>query len=544
MFESPDGTRLNLPWPILVVYAPAAHQRVKRERKTSPALEIIRKGEAARLRDRSTQVSSGQFLKALRAEYLRPGPLKELKEEISNAPHQRTRDFCITGNVLWRICAGRYQLVLGEDSPLREIVLQDAHASVSSGHAGRDKTLERVLRRFWWKRATEDVGRWVASCNTCQSVRPRNCYPDGLLNPHTIPTRLWQVVSVDFVTGLPVTARNHDAFATFTCKLSKMVHVVPMNFQDSSAEMIARISTCFCKLLRAIRPSAKVEKGPLTRWPADFSAQLADARVKLELAQQRQRTQFDQRHSQQSFQVGDRVWVEAKHLTENIMDRESYRKLSPRWHGPLVVVEQFFSNQRRDLPELDRGAPVAYRLKLPPTWRIHDVFAQHRLKACTTAEKAFARRREVPTPAKVMVDGQAQTHVDRILARRVRTTKAGKKIEEFQVRWTGYSKAHDEWKTRADLDFGGPLEQLLVFENERLTQEGRAKEKALHDARSQRLARRQQRAALNAMEVDESDPDYLLRSVTESPPCLPWESYSHVTNKGLNRHRSRQFISE
>ena len=183
MFESPDGTRLNLPWHILVVYAPAAHQRVKRERKTSPAPEIILKGEAARLRDLSTEVSSGQFLKALRAEYLRPGPLKDLKEEISNAPHQRTRDFCITGNVLWRICAGRYQLVLGEDSPLREIVLQDAHASVSSGHAGRDKTLERVLRRFWWKRATEDVGRWVASCNTCQSVRPRNCYPDGLLNP-------------------------------------------------------------------------------------------------------------------------------------------------------------------------------------------------------------------------------------------------------------------------------------------------------------------------------------------------------------------------
>ncbi|KAK3250378.1 hypothetical protein CYMTET_40236 [Cymbomonas tetramitiformis] len=268
----------------------------------------------------------------------------------------------------------------------------------------------------------------------------------------------------------------------------------------------------FLQAAKGDSPQRKGGEGSAHEMASRFSAQLADARVKLELAQQRQRTQFDQRHSQQSFQVGDRVWVEAKHLTENIMDRESYRKLSPRWHGPLVVIEQFFSDQQRDLPELDRGAPVAYRLKLPPKWRIHDVFAQHRLKACTTAEEAFARRREVPTPAKVMVDGQAQTHVDRILARRVRTTKAGKKIEEFQVRWTGYSKAHDEWKTRADLNFGGPLEQLLVFENERLTQEGRAKEKALHDARSQRLARRQQKAALNAMEVDESNPDYLLRS--------------------------------
>ena len=72
-------------------------------------------------------------------------------------------------------------------------------------------------------------------------MRPRYSYPDGMLNPHTIPTRLWQDVSVDFVTGLPLTDRGNDAFVAFTCKLSKMVHVVPMNFGDSSAATVARI---------------------------------------------------------------------------------------------------------------------------------------------------------------------------------------------------------------------------------------------------------------------------------------------------------------
>ena len=131
--------------------------------------------------------------------------------------------------------------MLGEDSPLREVVFWHAHDSQAAGHAGRDKTLERVLRRFWWKGATDDVGAWVASCATCQAVRPRPSYPDGMLNPHSIPTRLWQVVSVDFVTGLPLTDRGNDAFVAFTCKLSKMVHVVPMNFGDSSAVTVARI---------------------------------------------------------------------------------------------------------------------------------------------------------------------------------------------------------------------------------------------------------------------------------------------------------------
>ncbi|KAK3285935.1 hypothetical protein CYMTET_6477 [Cymbomonas tetramitiformis] len=241
MFASPNGTLLDLPWLLLVVYASPSQRRVKRERRTSSPPAIVRKGKAARVRDLHAQVSGGQFLKALQAEYLRPGPLQTLMTEIREAPHQRTRDFCVVGGVLWRVGAGRYQLVLGEDSPLREVVLQEAYASVAAGHAGRDKTLERVLRRFWWKNAAEDVGRWVSSCTICQATRPRNSYSGGLLNPHTIPTRLWQVGSVDFVTGLPVTARNHDAFATFTCKLSKMVHIVPMNFQDSSAEVVARI---------------------------------------------------------------------------------------------------------------------------------------------------------------------------------------------------------------------------------------------------------------------------------------------------------------
>jgi hypothetical protein len=628
---------LDLPWPLLVVYAPPSQQRVKRERRTSSPPAIVRKGEAARVRDLNAQVSGGQFLKALQAEYRRTGPLQTLMTEIREAPHQRTRDFCVVGDVLWRVSAGRYQLVLGEDSPLREVVLQEAHASVAAGHAGRDKTLERVLRRFWWKNAAEDVGRWVSSCTICQATRPRNSYPGGLLNPHSIPTRLWQVVSVDFVTGLPVSARNHDAFATFTCKLSKMVHVVPMNFQDSSAETVARIyfdhiwklhgapmkivsdrdprfqDAMWKELMRLMgtkvasttpynprsdgqaehtnrvvedmlrsfvgsnpedwdlwcanvefaindtrsdvtgftpfelvlghSPMSQLDlflqaaQGPSTKrkggegtaheMASRFAARLEDARTKLELAQQRQRQQFDQRHVVQSFQLGDMVWVEAKHLTENIMDRDSFRKLGPRWHGPLPVTERFFSDLQRELPEMDRGAPVAYRLKLPPKWRIHDVFAQHRLKAYKTAGDAFAQRQQVPVPAKVLVDGQSQTHVAKILARRVKPIRGGGEKEEFLVRWTGYSHAHDSWKSRDSLNFGGELEQLRDFEKARLSQEGQFREKALQDVRELRRKKREKSASLTLLDTLERSREACLSSLE---PCLPWEKYCKTSN--------------
>ncbi|KAK3245237.1 hypothetical protein CYMTET_45178, partial [Cymbomonas tetramitiformis] len=241
LFETPDGVLHDLPWPVLVVHAPPTRQLAPRVRHPRVAPPIVRQGKAAETRDASSLPTDVTFLESLHDEYARAGPLQQLRDDILAAPHHATRDFRIVGNVLWRVAAGRYQLVLGEDSPLREVVFRDAHDSTTAGHTGREKTLERVLRRFWWENASEDVAGWVASCPTCQAVRPRASYPDGLLNPHAIPQRNWQDVSVDFVTGLPLTAQGNDAFVTFTCKLSKMVHLVPMNFGDSSAQTVARI---------------------------------------------------------------------------------------------------------------------------------------------------------------------------------------------------------------------------------------------------------------------------------------------------------------
>ena len=115
------------------------------------------------------------------------------------------------------------------------------------------------------------------------------------------------------------------------------------------------------------------------------------------------------------------------------MDRALCRKLGKRWHGPVPVVECFYSDLQAELAEADRGAPVAYRLALPPHWRIHDVFAQHRLKPYVAGTDEFATRAQPPVPDPVMVDGQAEAHVDKILAYRVRLVKGKSVIEKWKV---------------------------------------------------------------------------------------------------------------
>ncbi|CAI7808681.1 unnamed protein product [Closterium sp. NIES-54] len=50
-----------------------------------------------------------------------------------------------------------------------------------------------------------------------------------LLQPLLVPEQPWQVVSLDFITGLPSTSRGHDAILVVINKFSKMGHFIPTN---------------------------------------------------------------------------------------------------------------------------------------------------------------------------------------------------------------------------------------------------------------------------------------------------------------------------
>ncbi len=73
------------------------------------------------------------------------------------------------------------------------------------------------------------------------------------------------------------------------------------------------------------------------------------------------------------------------------------RKLLMKWMGPLKVVEKIGET------------PVAYRLKLPAHFRIHDVFHVSLLKRFDT-NGSYS-----PPPPALMVDGQEEFEVAEIL---------------------------------------------------------------------------------------------------------------------------------
>jgi hypothetical protein len=131
-------------------------------------------------------------------------------------------------------------LYIPGSSNLRQRILAECHDAGLSGHFGRDKTLDRLRKLFWWPTLAADVDEYVQTCPRCMLGNARNTRKPGLLQPLPIPGHAWQHMSLDFVTGLPRTAAGHDAVLTCVCPLTKMVRLIPTD-KEVTAERTAQL---------------------------------------------------------------------------------------------------------------------------------------------------------------------------------------------------------------------------------------------------------------------------------------------------------------
>ena len=153
------------------------------------------------------------------------------------------RPFRCIGKWLWRTEGGGLQFVVPDNLHIKDLLLQECHSSAAAGHMGKAKTYERVTRRFWWPGVRADVINYCRQCIPCQHNKAQQNSRQGTMHPVPIPSRRFGVISVDFVTGLPVSRRGYDAILTITDKFSKLVRLIPMKFGDSasSAKQVARL---------------------------------------------------------------------------------------------------------------------------------------------------------------------------------------------------------------------------------------------------------------------------------------------------------------
>ena len=126
------------------------------------------------------------------------------------------------------------------------------------------------------------------------------------------------------------------------------------------------------------------------------------------------------------FTLGQKVWLEARNL------KTMYnKKIKPKREGPFPITEVL--------------GPITYRLTLPPSWKIHNVFHAILL---TPYKQTDVYGPTHPKPPPDLVEGQEEYEVDHI--KQHRRIQGGKVC--YLVHWKGYDNTDNTWEEEDNLE--------------------------------------------------------------------------------------------
>ncbi|CAJ0966064.1 unnamed protein product [Ranitomeya imitator] len=123
------------------------------------------------------------------------------------------------------------------------------------------------------------------------------------------------------------------------------------------------------------------------------------------------------------LRVGDFVWLSFRHIPMKV----SSPKFKPRFIGPYRISEVL--------------NPVSFRLTLPDSFSIHNVFHTSLLRRYVAPVVP-----SVDPPAPVLVEGELEYIVEKILDSRVSRRKL-----QYLVKWKGYAQEDNSWVFASDV---------------------------------------------------------------------------------------------
>jgi hypothetical protein len=74
-----------------------------------------------------------------------------------------------------------------------------------------------------------ETTHYVSECDTWRKVKADYMKPGGLLQHLSILNWKWDDISMDFIVGLPLTARKFELIWVIVDRLTKSAHFIPIN---------------------------------------------------------------------------------------------------------------------------------------------------------------------------------------------------------------------------------------------------------------------------------------------------------------------------
>src|SRR5271169_7007531 len=115
-------------------------------------------------------------------------------------------------------------------------LIKEVHDEAHEGaHAGWERTLATMREHFYWPNMRKDVTQYVQTCDPCQKTKHSRGAGVGYLQPLAIPARPFDTITLDFITGLPL-SHNKDAILVVVDKLTKYALFLATSTEVSASD--------------------------------------------------------------------------------------------------------------------------------------------------------------------------------------------------------------------------------------------------------------------------------------------------------------------
>ena len=117
----------------------------------------------------------------------------------------------------------RNRYYINPSSSFKAVLLAEFHSTPLAKYVGIKRTLVCLASNFFLPKMRMDVERFVVKCLVCQQTKYSTQAPAGPLQPLPIPTLVWDELTMDFITSLPV-SRGFTVILVVVDRLTKSAH--------------------------------------------------------------------------------------------------------------------------------------------------------------------------------------------------------------------------------------------------------------------------------------------------------------------------------
>lgn len=147
---------------------------------------------------------------------------QKLLEQLAIRPDPKGR-FSLTQGII----RFRERIWLGGSTALQQQIIAAFHDSPVGGHSGFPATYKRVRRLFAWPKMKIHILQYVKCCQVCQQAKSERVASPGLLQPLPIPQESWDMITMDFIDGLPQSGQ-YNCIWVLVNRMTKFAHFLPL----------------------------------------------------------------------------------------------------------------------------------------------------------------------------------------------------------------------------------------------------------------------------------------------------------------------------